>query len=101
MVLNEENEIKVNQKFREVFTSICDFEFPQHYSKLLPQIKDSNQLVLKFLNSDEDKEISLTKLLQKHTNYNDQAFMVTLNGEERLFNFSSYDLINIYSKKTF
>jgi hypothetical protein len=100
-IIYEDNQnIKVNRSFREAFQSIGDFKFINHYAQMLYYIEEPEEIIFRCLNKDNGIKVSLREILKNNQRYNGEVLAILLNGEERVFNFNAFDLVNIYSRKT-
>lgn len=93
-------EIKVNQRFRQIFETGARFKYADHYTQILNIVEDPQNLVFSLLDDENSETISLEDILSKNKKYNGAAFVIKLWEEERVFSFSAFDLVNIYRIKT-
>jgi signal transduction histidine kinase len=101
VIIYENNQnIKVNRRFREIFESVGDFKFINHYTQMLYYIAKPGEIIYTFVNNSIKTEVTLEEIIKNNQQYNGEAFAISLNGEERMFTFNSFDLVNIYSRKT-
>jgi hypothetical protein len=100
IIYEKDQNIKVNRKFREIFHSVEDFKFINHYTQMLFYIARPDKIIFKFVNNSIKTEVTLEEIIENNQQYNGEAFAISLNGEERMFTFNAFDLVNIYSCKT-
>lgn len=92
--------VKVNERFKQIFETATNFKYADHYTQILKYVEKPEELSFKFLDDDKTESITLDVLLRENKKYNGSALVTEINGEERVFSFSAFDLVNIYSCRT-
>lgn len=100
IICDNRNVLKVNKRFTKIFEEQDEFEYTNHYTQILNQIKDANKLQVKEFGTENSSKISIEKILLNKEIYKGKSFSVISQNSERVLTLNIVELENIYDTKT-
>lgn len=100
IILDGNNRIKANKKFSKIFSSFDEFKFTSHYTQILWEIKNPNNIELQKFESECEDKISIQQILDNKEEYLGKSFSILYKNEEKVLSFTVVTLENVYDTKT-
>ena len=100
LIYKNKNCIKANKVFVNNFKNFGHFTDAHHYSQMITEVEHPDEIYIEFLKANKYGKISILELIQNKDEYNEQEFILRDEKDEKVFQFSTYELDNIYNSNS-
>lgn len=100
LIYENENDIKANSAFLNLFGSVIKSEKIHHHSQMLTSIINPEKILFEFFKGTNIQSISLLEVIRHPNDVNQKELILRKAGGDKIFAFTFYRLENIYNNKT-